>query len=134
MSSYIIKHKKKYYDGLTFVRIEKNWEDWILYMLELIENTAKDTTKTIRGIKVLLNKTVEKVKAELPKIYSKELVEVLFHQPYTKIGHLVDNKIVTRFAASKYLKMLEEIGVLKGEKTGREMLYINVELYKLLKE
>ena len=103
-------------------------------MLESVENTAKDTTKTIRSIKALLDKTVDTVKTKRPKIYSKELVEVLFHQPYTKIGHLVENKIVTRFAASRYLKQLEEIGVLKGEKMGREMLYINVALYKLLKE
>lgn len=134
MSSYIIKHKKQYYDGLSDVRKKKNWNDWIVYMLKSVEDTAKDTIKTIRSIKTLLDKTIEIVKKERPKIYSKELVEVLFHQPYTKIGHLVENKIVTRFAASRYLKHLEDIGVLKGKKTGREMLYINVELYKLLKE
>jgi hypothetical protein len=81
-----------------------------------------------------MDATIEKVKARLPKIYSKELVEVLFHQPYCKIAHLVENKIVTRFAASKYLKLLEEIGVLRSEKIGREILYININLYDLLKE
>lgn len=134
LSSYLIKNKVDYYKGLSDVRDNNKWEDWILYMLEAIENTSKDTIKSIRGIRQLLDETVEKVKTELPKIYSKELVEVLFHQPYCKIAHLVENHIVTRFAASKYLKLLEEIGVLKGEKLGRENLFINIRLYELLKE
>ncbi|MCH8330943.1 MAG: Fic family protein [Bacteroidetes bacterium] len=133
LSSYIIKHKAAYYDGLNAVRDNNKWEEWILYMLDAVEDTSKDTIKTIKAIRGLLDETLEKVKTELPKIYSKELVEVLFHQPYCKIAHLVDNGIVTRFAASKYLKLLEEIGVLKGEKVGRENLFINIRLYELLK-
>ena len=134
LSSYIIKHKAAYYNGLSAVRDNKTWKEWILYMLDAVEDTSKDTIKTIKAIRQLLDETVEKVKTELPKIYSKELVEVLFHQPYCKIAHLVENGIVTRFAASKYLKLLEEIGVLKGEKLGRENLFINIRLYELLKE
>lgn len=134
LSSYLIKHKADYYSGLSALRDNKKWEEWILYMLDAVEDTSKDTIKTIRGIRHLLDETVEKVKTELPKIYSKELVEVLFYQPYCKIAHLVENKIVTRFAASKYLKLLEEIGVLRGEKMGREKLFINIRLYEFLKK
>ena len=132
LSSYINKHKEAYYNGLNAVRHNETWENWILYMLHSVEDTSKDTIKTIKAIKLLLDETIEKVKTELPKIYSRELVEVLFHQPYCKIAHLVENGIVTRFAASKYLKLLEKIGVLKGEKLGRENLYINGRLYALL--
>ena len=106
LSSYIINHRSDYYQELSAVRNEQKWENWILYMLEAVEDTSKDTIITIKSIRKLLDETIEKVKAELPKIYSKELVEVLFHQPYCKIAHLVENKIVTRFAASKYLKLL----------------------------
>lgn len=134
LSSYLIKRKWDYYKGLSAVRDNNQWKEWIMYMLDAVENTSKDTIKTIRGVRQLLDDTIEKVKTELPKIYSKELVEVLFHQPYCKIAHLVENDIVTRFAASKYLKLLEEIGVLRGEKVGRENLFINIRLYELLKK
>jgi len=132
LSSYIIQNKPAYYKLLAKVREELQWEEWIMYMLDSIEQTANDTIKVIRGIKGLLEQTIERVKSELPKIYSKELIEVLFHQPYCKVNHLVNNGIVARQAAGKYLKQLENIGIIKGEKVGREILYINIELYKLL--
>lgn len=133
LSSFVNQHKKQYYIGLDNVRRKGQWEDWILYMLDSVEYSAIDTIKTIHSIRALLNDTIEKVKTALPKIYSKELVEVLFHQPYSRITTLEEQLGITRFTASKYLKQLEAIGVLKGEKLGRDMLYINVELFELLK-
>ncbi len=133
LSSFIIKHKKAYYQGLDDVRQNGKWEDWIIYMLDSVAYSATDTIKTIRGIKLLLNDTIQKVKSELPKIYSKELVEVLFHQPYTRISTLEEQLGISRFTASKYLKELEDIGVLTGEKIGRDILYVNVRLFELLK-
>lgn len=134
LSSFIIKNKLDYYNGLSNVRTKKAWEDWIIYMLDSVEYTSKDTIKTIKTIKALLDKTIEKVKMKSPKIYSRELVEILFHQPYIKISHLVENGIVARQQGSVYLKQLESIGVLSGKKVGRELIYVNVELFKLLKE
>lgn len=134
LSSFIIKNKSDYYNGLTDVRTKKAWENWIIYMLDSVEYTAKDTTKTIKAIKTLLDKTIEKVKKELPKIYSRELVEILFHQPYIKISHLVEHGIIARQQGSVYLKQLESIGILSSKKVGREMIYVNDELFKLLKE
>ena len=134
LSSFIIKNKPDYYLGLTNVRIHDAWEDWIIYMLDSVTYTAKDTTRIIKKIKELLDHTFEKVKSELPKIYSKELVETLFHQPYIKIAHLVAQGIIARQQGSIYLQKLESIGILSGKKIGREMIYINIELYNLLKE
>ena len=133
LSSFIIQNKKQYYQGLDDVRQKSEWEEWIIYMLDSVEYSATDTIKTIRGIKSLLDDTIEKVKSELPKIYSKELVEVLFHQPYTRISALEEQLGITRFTASKYLKDLEVIGIVKGEKVGRDMLYININLFELLR-
>jgi Fic family protein len=133
LSTYIIHHKASYYKLLQEVRTKNNWEGWILYMLDCIEQTAKGTTERIQRIKKLFDTTAEKVKKELPKLYSKELVEVIFSQPYCKINHLVDSNLVARQAAGRYLTQLEEIGVLKSQKVGRDILYINTKLYDLLK-
>jgi Fic family protein len=134
LSSYIIKNKKKYYEGLQEVRLNNKWEDWILYMLDSVEQTSKDTIRLIKAIKISLDETLDSVKKKNPKIYSKELVEALFNQPYCRISMLEERLSVTRFTASKYLKELEETGLLKGEKVGRDMLYINLPLYNILRE
>lgn len=82
----------------------------------------------------MIDKEIENVKEKCPKIYSKELVESLINQSYCCISTLESSLNITRFTASKYLKELEEIGLLKGEKIVRDMLYINKPLFALLKE
>ena len=134
MSSYIIKNKNRYYDGLSQIRSKNAWEEWILYMLDVVERTSNDTIGIVKNIRKLMDDMIQNVKAKRPKIYSKELVEILFHQPYCRISTLEKNLKITRFTASKYLQELEEIELLKGEKVGRDVLYINLPLFSLLKK
>jgi Fic family protein len=134
LSEYILKDKNEYYRLLQRVRTEDAWEEWILFMLKTVEETATDTLAMIVSIMELLDKTIEKCKKELPKTtYSKELIEQLFVQPYTKIEFLVKENIAERRTASKYLKQLEEIGILESYKSWKETIYINKQLYELLK-
>ena len=102
-------------------------------MLRAVENTSRDTIDRISKIKNQLDKTIIEVKTKSPKIYKKELVELLFEQPYSKIEFVVDKLNVERKAASRYLKELENIGILASQKVGRETLYINKELIEILK-
>lgn len=134
LSSYINENKSEYYKLLNQVNKEDEWEKWILFMLKAIEVTAKSTIAKINSIKSLLAKTIIIVRAKAEKIYRKELVELLFEHPYSKIEFVVNNLGVERKAASRYLKKLEKIGVLKSQKIGRETLYLNTELIKILKE
>ena len=132
LSNYIINNKIDYYKGLSQIRHEDKWEDWILYMMDAIENTALSTIRTIKAINQLFEETSVKVKSELPQIYSFELMEVIFNQPYTKVAFLVDKKIVARQQAAVYLKKLENLDLLEGKKIGREMLYLNRGLLNIL--
>lgn len=134
LSSYIIKEKADYYQLLNQVRTEKNWEEWILYILEGIEATSKNSVILIEDIQNLMQKTKDQIKTELPKIYSKDLLELLFVHPYTKINFLVDELHVTRKTASNHLKQLEDIGVVKSIKMGRDVYFVNVELFNLLQK
>lgn len=134
LSSYIIRNKGMYYRLLQEVRTNNNWEGWIIYMLKAVEETSKNTLSIIEGIILLLNETIETCKEQLPKtIYSKELIETIFMQPYTKIAYLVEAGIGERRTASKYLKALEEIGILESFKLKKEIIYVNKKLYNLLK-
>jgi len=132
MSRYIITHKSDYYELLQNVTRSEEWEPWVLLMLRGVEETSIWTTEKIGAIGKLREDTGRFVKEELPKIYSWELVDILFEQPYCRIRNLVDAKIVGRQAASRYLKELVSIGVLMEQTVGREKLFTHPKLLDLL--
>jgi len=134
LSSYIIENKPDYYRLLNQTNRLGEWEEWILFMLKAVEITSIQTIKKINTIRKLLDSTIEKVQLDAPKIYKKELVELLFEQPYSKIEFVVNQLKVERKSASRYLKELEKIGVLESQKVGRETLYINKKLIEILKK
>jgi Fic family protein len=102
-------------------------------MLDAIENTATETRDKIVSIRNLIDQTVETGKKKLPsKVYSKELIELLFYQPYTKAQTLVDAGVAERKTAAVYLRELEKAGVLRSRKSGKEVLFLNVKLFHLL--
>ena len=134
LSNYIIKNKADYYRLLQEVRTEDNWEEWVMYMLDGVEQTSLETIELIQDISYMMNKTKQIIKEKLPKIYSKDLVEILFSNPYTKIDFLVDGLGLTRQTASKYLKQLEILGIVESIKIKNSKFYINVELFARLKK
>jgi len=135
LSKHIIEQKSDYYRLLRSVTEHGQWEPWILYILEAVEQTALHTRDKIIAIRNLMDETLQYAKEKLPpRVYSKDLVEILFRQPYTKGQFLVDAGIVKRQAAAEYLKKLEEIGILSMRKIGKENLYLNTKLYELLSE
>jgi len=134
LSSYIIENKPEYYRLLNEINRKGKWEEWIMFMLKAVESTSKDTITKITNIKNQLDKTLVKVQTDSPKIYRKELVELLFEQPYSKIEFVVDKLNVERKAASRYLREIESIGIVESQKVGRETLYINRELIEILKQ
>jgi len=133
LSKAIIERKSEYYRLLREVTEKQKWEPWILFMLEAVEETAEFTRKRILAVRDLMEETTQKAKRELPRrVYSKELMEILFRQPYCKIAFLVEAGIAERKTAAEYLKALEEIGILRSQKVGKENLYLNWRLYELL--
>ena len=134
LSRYIIENKPDYYRLLNQTNRLGEWEEWILFMLKAVETTSIQTIEKINTIKNLLEETIGVVQVNAPKIYKKELVELLFEQPYSKIEFVVNKLKVERKAASRYLKELEKIGILESQKVGRETLYINKKLLEALKK
>jgi len=134
LSKYINEYKNDYYRLLKEVTENGNWADWILFMLKGVKDTSVHTLKKVNDIYELYKSTVDKVKKEANDIYSYELIEMLFNQPYCKISFLVDSGIASRNTASKYLGRLIEIGVLSKEQSGSESLYLNKELFKILSQ
>lgn len=135
LSKFILAHKSDYYWLLRGVTEKEEWEPWILYMLQAVEETAAFTRIRILAIRDLIDGTIERAKRDLPRrVYSKELIELLFQQPYTKVKFLVDAGIAQRKTAAEYLRELERVGILKSERRGREVLYLNLGLFDLLSQ
>lgn len=132
LSRHIVRSKGDYYRLLQGVTLRGEWEPWIIYMLTAIESTATWTNARIRAIRDLMQNTTEYVRAKAPKIYSRELIEIIFAQPYVRIAHLIESDLAERHAAARYLKQLAAIGILNEEKRGRDKVFIHRKYMDLL--
>jgi Fic family protein len=132
LSGYIIRNKADYYRLLQEIRIEDSWEEWIVYILTGIEEMSEETLKLVKKIRAEVEKMSLEIKEKLPKIYSKELINLLFFEFYTKIVYIEGGLGVTRKTAASYLAALEKEGFLVSEKIGKERIYKNKRLADLI--
>jgi Fic family protein len=132
LSRFINDRRSDYYKLLLDVTTDQAWEPWVLYMLNAVDEMATWTRSKIWAIKNLMHDTVKYVQVALPKVYKRELVELLFVQPYVRIGDLVDAGLGTRKTVAGHLNQLIAAGVLREEKEGRDKLFINVRFFDLL--
>lgn len=132
LSHYIIQHKADYYRLLREVTQTDEWDGWVLFMLKGVEETAHWTVAKIAAIRKLQAHTVEHVRKAAPKIYSHELVNLIFELPYCRIQNLTEREIAGRQTASVYLKELVRVGILAEKTVGREKLFIHPKLMQLL--
>jgi len=134
LSRYILERRADYNQLLLSVTRDEDWEPWIEFVLDAVADTSRWTTNKIAAIRSLSEATAEYVKAKLPKVYSYELVSLIFERPYCRIGNVVDKGIAKRQTASVYLKQLVDIGVLVENAELKEKLFINPRLMKLLSD
>lgn len=132
LSRYILHRRSNYNQLLLQVTASRQWEPWILFMVAAVEDTAKWTAAKIAGIRELAEHTRKYVKKALPRIYSYELINVIFELPYCRIANLVEKEIAKRQAASQYLKQLVQIGVLVEYPSTKEKLFVHPKLMRLL--
>ncbi|MDB4907758.1 MAG: filamentation induced by cAMP protein Fic [Gemmatimonadetes bacterium] len=132
LSRYIIEHKQEYYRLLLGVTRDAAWEDWVLFMLRGIELTARWTIAKIAAIRALSGEIAERIRAAYPRLYSRDLVDVIFEQPYCRIRNLVERGVGTRQLASRQLHALVKGGILREVRLGRERLFLNHRLLRLL--
>jgi Fic family protein len=131
-SRYIIANKNEYYQLLLKVTKENDWESWILYILSAIGDTCRWTLNKIEAIKHLSEEVTRIVKSQASTIYSRDLIDVIFTQPYCRIANLIDYGIAKRQVASVYLKKLCEIGILEEVREGRDKIFIHPKMINLL--
>lgn len=135
LSNYIIKNKNEYYRLLQAVRDENVWEEWIFYMLDAVEKTAINTTKMINEIYILMGKMKKSLKENKNiNFYSKDLLEILFSHPYTKIEFVEKWLWVTRKTASRYLNELTNLWFFEVIQIKNSKYFVNIELFELLRK
>lgn len=139
LSRYITRNKSEYYRLIQAIR-DKNtdnaeeWEEWILFMLKGIENTAENTIELVKNIGKMMDEYKHIIRPAFGNKYNHELLNGLFYHPYTKISHVVNNMQISRQTASKYLDKIAELGLVRKEKMGKENYYINTRLMNMFIE
>lgn len=131
LSRFIIQYKAEYYKLLQQVRVDGNWEPWLLFMLKAVEETAKQTLHLIEGIRHLMQDYKKRIRSQFPNLYTQDLLNNLFKHPYTKIDFLQQDLSVNRKTAANYLNKLSEEGFLVKTKIGKSNFYMNMPLYQL---
>ena len=131
LSKHIVRTKADYYRLLQTVRDDDTWEEWVLYMLDAVEQTAAQTLATIHAIKTALFDYKHRIRAQ-HKFYSQDLINNLFTHPYTKIDFLQRDLQVSRLTATKYLDALAATGFVQKQKVGRSNYYVNQALNQIL--
>jgi len=131
LSRHIISNKDRYYELLQEVRATDRWENWLIFMLDGIEQISKETIQLIGNIKNLIFEYKNLLRDNY-KYYSQDLLNNLFKHPYTKIEFLRQDLGVSRITAAKYLNELVKDGLLKQHKLGTGNYYINEKLMHLL--
>ena len=133
LSRHILRNKSDYYSGLQSITETGAWEEWLLYMLGGVTETARWTMNKIVAVRGLLEETAERMRRDAGQIYSRELAELVFVRPYCRIAHVVEAGLAKRQTASIYLKELTTIGILREHKMGREKVFLNPAFIDLLK-
>ena len=131
MSRSIVRTKADYYRLLQAVREQDHWEEWVYYMLDAVETTARQGITTIQAIKVLLLNYKHRIRAA-HRFYSQDLINNLFSHPYTKIDFIQRDLKVSRLTATRYLDVLSADGFLRKRRIGRSNYYINEPLFHIL--
>lgn len=134
LSQFIIEHKADYYRLLQEVRTNENWEEWVLFVIRGVELTARETIESIGKINGLFLKHQDDLRQLRPKIYSKDLLELLFEQPYARIEQVMERMSVSRPTATRYLREMTDAGFLTLKQVWKESLFVNHELFNLLKK
>jgi Fic family protein len=132
ISRYIIRHKQDYYKLLQHVRDTNEWEEWLIFILDAVAQTAKESIGLIVAIRENMHSYKNMLREKAGKIYSQDLLNNLFRYPYTKIEYVMHDLNVSRNTAIRYLDTLQELGLVEKTKIGRDNFYLNKSLTKLL--
>jgi Fic family protein len=132
LSRHITRNKGDYYRLLQAVRDDGVWEEWLIFMLEGVAQTARTTLRLVEGIGALMHEAKHRMRAEVPKLYSQELLNNLFRHPYTRIEYVQNDLKITRQTAARYLDTLAEHGFVDKQRAGKNNYFINTRLVGLL--
>lgn len=131
LSRYIVRHKALYYRLLQKVRENDAWEEWVLFILDAVISTSKQTIQMVEAIRSALIDYKHAIRAKY-RFYSHDLINNLFFHPYTNIEFVMRDLGVSRHTATKYLDLLCGDGLLEKHRISRSNYYVNKALFGIL--
>lgn len=138
LERFINRHKGEYYRLLQAVRDEtpnaEQWLAWVKFMLVGVAETARRAVRLVGDMRELMAVTKRRMRTELPRLYSRDLLNNLFRHPYTRIEFVQRDLNITRQTAARYLRQLANAGLVREHSQGKHLYFINVPLIDLLSQ
>ena len=121
LSRFFIQNHSEYYRYLREGTEKGSWHQWILYIIDAVEQTSRDTADKIQAIDHLINNVMVKARGKTKAAEREGFVDLLFKWPYCKISIVEKELGCSRITATRYLNETAGLGLLERVKMGREL-------------
>lgn len=126
LSHYLKRHRSEYYDRLTAIREDGDWEGWLRFFLRGVAETGREAAATAREIVALREDHRALVMDQGLGTNGTRLLDVLFQQPMVNANYVKDALGVSFVTADRLIDRLQELGLLHeltGARRGRRYAY-----------
>jgi len=127
LSLYLKQHRSVYYDLLDRVRTTGDWEAWVDFFLEGVEETARGAVQTARRLVDLFDTDTRRVQETgRTAINTLRVLNALRQRPVLTLNHLRDVHGMTFPTAAKSMNSLVTLGIareLTGQRRNRVFVY-----------
>lgn len=131
ISGFLNKHRDDYYETLSDVTRNGNWEDFILFMLDGFELQARKTKVKLLEVMIIYEKLKEKIRNNHTRMKAEETADHIFSNVVTHPAHLARELGIHHQTASRHLAELSKARLFRDFWAGRKHFYYYPELWDL---
>ena len=127
LSGYLKQHQSEYYRRLSSIRTDGDWEGWVQFFLEAVQNAAAQSERAVVALASLVANDRRRLLAHpRANAVSYRLFELLPTMPRLSVDRVCEAVQTTFPTANAAIKLLEELGILTeltGQKKNRTFSY-----------
>ena len=126
LSLYLRQHRAEYYDRLTAIREQGDWEGWLGFFLRGVDDTADEATRAARRIVALREQHRATVQARGLGVNGLRLLDLMLQRPILNVTLVKDELGVTFRTAGRLVEQAEAAGLLRettGQRRSRRFVY-----------
>lgn len=114
LSLYFKTHRQHYYDLLTKVRIQGDWEAWLDFFADAVNATATQAVETAQKLVYTMNKDLKLIKTlGRAEASTKKVYTVLLQNPIITSNSVAEKTGISPATVNKSLRYLEKLEIVK---------------------